>query len=60
MLQLQEYSYKIANYFKNNGFQEKNKVALFMENRIEYIGVWLGLSRIGVVTALVNITVTWS
>ncbi|XP_054277053.1 long-chain fatty acid transport protein 4-like [Macrosteles quadrilineatus] len=54
--ELQDYSYKIANYFKNNGFQEKNKVALLMENRLEYIGVWLGLSRIGIVTALVNIT----
>lgn len=29
-------------------------MALFMENRPEYVCVWLGLSKIGVITALVN------
>jgi acyl-CoA synthetase (AMP-forming)/AMP-acid ligase II len=29
-------------------------VALFMENKPEYVGVWLGLSKLGVVTALIN------
>ena len=29
-------------------------VALFMENRIEYIPLWLGLAKVGVVPALIN------
>jgi len=29
-------------------------VALFMPNRLEYFAVWYGLSKIGVVTALIN------
>jgi acyl-coenzyme A synthetase/AMP-(fatty) acid ligase len=29
-------------------------VALFMENKPEFVGIWLGLSKLGVITALVN------
>jgi solute carrier family 27 fatty acid transporter 1/4 len=29
-------------------------VALFMESKPEYVCIWLGLSKIGVVTALIN------
>ena len=29
-------------------------MAIFMENKPEYIGVWLGLSKIGVISALIN------
>ena len=29
-------------------------VALFMPNRLEYFAVWYGLSKVGVVTALIN------
>jgi acyl-coenzyme A synthetase/AMP-(fatty) acid ligase len=29
-------------------------VALFMENRPEYATIWLGLSKLGVITALIN------
>jgi solute carrier family 27 fatty acid transporter 1/4 len=29
-------------------------VALFMDSKPEYVCIWLGLSKIGVVTALIN------
>lgn len=29
-----------------------------LENRPEYVGIWLGLSKIGVVTALINTNLT--
>jgi acyl-CoA synthetase (AMP-forming)/AMP-acid ligase II len=29
-------------------------VALYMESRPEYVAMWLGLAKIGVVTALIN------
>jgi fatty-acyl-CoA synthase len=35
-------------------------VALFMPNRIEYLAVWLGFSKVGVATALINNNLTGS
>ena len=29
-------------------------VALFMENRPQFVGIWYGLSKLGVITALIN------
>lgn len=31
-----------------------DSIALVMESRVEYVGTWLGLSKAGYVTALVN------
>lgn len=52
--QIEEYSNKIANIFKSHGYKKGDIVALFMENRLEYVGTWLGLSKIGVVIPLIN------
>ena len=53
-LQMDEYSNKVANYFLSLGLQKGDTVALLMENRPEYVGMWLGLAKLGVVTALIN------
>ncbi|GMS94741.1 hypothetical protein PENTCL1PPCAC_16916, partial [Pristionchus entomophagus] len=45
---------KYANYFKAEGYKYGDVVALFMENNIDFIAVWLGLSKIGVVSAFIN------
>lgn len=52
--QLEDFSNKIANYFKDCGFEKGDTISLLLENRPEYVGVWLGLSKIGVITALIN------
>lgn len=52
--QLEEFSNQVANYFKSAGYKRGDAVALFMESRPEYVGIWLGLSKVGVVAALVN------
>lgn len=52
--QLQEYTYRVANYFSSKGYSEGDCVAIILHNRPEYIGVWLGLSRLGVTSALIN------
>lgn len=52
--QLQEYTYRVANYFSLKGYKEGDCVAIFLHNRPEHIGVWLGLSRLGVTSALIN------
>ncbi|RZF38777.1 hypothetical protein LSTR_LSTR008147 [Laodelphax striatellus] len=52
--QVEEYSNRVANYFKAEGIKRGDAVAIFMEARPEYVCMWLGLSKIGAVSALVN------
>ena len=52
--QVEERSNQIANYFLSEGYQKGDGVALFMENSPHYIIIWLGLAKIGVVSALIN------
>ncbi|KAF5290911.1 hypothetical protein FQR65_LT11493 [Abscondita terminalis] len=52
--QVNEYSNQIANYFKSCGFKKGDCIALLLENRVEYVCIWLGLSKLGVITALIN------
>ena len=51
---LEKYSNRVANYLYNVGYRQGDCVALFMENRPEYVGIWLGCTKIGVVPALIN------
>mmetsp|Transcript_20425 Transcript_20425/g.36322 ORF Transcript_20425/g.36322 Transcript_20425/m.36322 type:complete len:612 (+) Transcript_20425:109-1944(+) len=39
------------------GLVKGDTVALYMDNRIEYVAFWLGLSKIGVKTAFINNTI---
>lgn len=52
--QAEEYTNRIANCFAEMGYRKGDTVALIMENRPEYILLWLGLSKIRIVTALIN------
>ena len=55
IFKMENYSNKIANLFLNEFKLKKGDcVTLFMENSPEYVGIWLGLSKIGVISALVN------
>ncbi|MFC3080004.1 long-chain-acyl-CoA synthetase [Phenylobacterium terrae] len=45
---------RFAHWAKGLGLRRGQVVALFMPNRAEYFAVWYGLSKVGVVTALVN------
>lgn len=48
------YTNQIANYFYQQGYRKGDEVGLLMNSRPEYVGIWIGLSKIGVVTALIN------
>ena len=50
---METYSNRIANVFLRH-YAKGDAVALFMENRPEYVAVWLGLAKIGVVPAFIN------
>uniref|UniRef100_A0A8C9X7X0 Very long-chain fatty acid transport protein n=1 Tax=Sander lucioperca TaxID=283035 RepID=A0A8C9X7X0_SANLU len=52
--QLDEYSNRVANMLLERGFKDGDVVALFMENRSQYVGLWLGMAKIGVEAALIN------
>lgn len=45
---------RIAHWALQRGLRVGQTVALLMENRPEFVIVWLGLSKVGVVTALIN------
>ncbi|XP_043252289.1 long-chain fatty acid transport protein 4-like [Colletes gigas] len=51
---INRYSNQIASVFQKAGYVKGDAVALMMPNRPEYAAVWLGLGKLGVVTALIN------
>lgn len=52
--QINNLSNKVAHVFKESGINRGDTVALMMDNRPEYVAFWLGLAKVGIVTALVN------
>lgn len=51
---LELYTNKVANAFISAGFKPGDEVALLMDSRPEYVGMWLGLAKAGIITALIN------
>ncbi|PAV84489.1 hypothetical protein WR25_18296 [Diploscapter pachys] len=45
---------RYANYFLKQGYKKGDVISLFMENGIDFFALWLGLSKIGVVSAFIN------
>lgn len=52
--QLDEYSNRVANLLLGRGLAQGDVVALFMENRSQYVALWLGMAKIGIEAALIN------
>ncbi|XP_067143687.1 long-chain fatty acid transport protein 4-like isoform X1 [Centruroides vittatus] len=52
--EVEEYANRIANCFAELGFRPGDDVALFMSSCPEFVCIWLGLSKIGVIPALIN------
>ena len=52
--EVEDYSNRIANYFKALGYQKGDCVAVILESSPEFVCAWLGLSKLGVVTAQIN------
>ncbi|KFU89382.1 Long-chain fatty acid transport protein 1, partial [Chaetura pelagica] len=51
---LDEFSNSVANFFHQEGFHLGDVIAIFMESRPEFVGLWLGMAKIGVEAALIN------
>ena len=56
--ELDEQANRFAHWALGQGLKAGDTVALFMENRPDYVAAWYGLSKIGVVSALVNANLT--
>ncbi|XP_044296068.1 long-chain fatty acid transport protein 4 [Varanus komodoensis] len=52
--ELDDYSNRVANFLHEEGFRSGDVMALFMESRNQYVGLWLGMAKIGVEAALLN------
>ena len=49
---------RFAHWASSRGIKRGDTVALFMPNRIEYMAIWYGLSKVGVASALINNQIT--
>ena len=49
---------RVARWALDQGLAQGDVVALLMENRPEFVACWLGLAKLGVVTALINTNLT--
>jgi hypothetical protein len=55
VFKVDNYANKIANTFSTiYNLKKGDTIALFMDNRPEYVCIWLGLAKIGVISALIN------
>ncbi len=52
--QLEAHANRVAHWARACGIGRGDAVALLMENRPEYVATWLGLLKVGAVTALIN------
>ncbi|XP_067877322.1 long-chain fatty acid transport protein 1-like isoform X2 [Heterodontus francisci] len=52
--ELDEYSNAVGNFLHEQGYGPGDVIALFMESRPEFVGLWLGMAKIGVEAALLN------
>ena len=49
---------RYAHWAKSINLRRGQTVALFLPNRLEYFPIWYGLSKVGVITALINSQLT--
>ncbi len=56
--QLNTLANRYAHWGRARGLKPGDTVALFLPNRIDYISAWLGLNKIGVISALINNSLT--
>ncbi|CAF0866595.1 unnamed protein product [Adineta ricciae] len=52
--QIEDLTNQLANFFSAEGFKHGDIIALILENSLEYPCVWVGMSKIGCITALIN------
>ncbi|QYF87114.1 long-chain-acyl-CoA synthetase [Brevundimonas sp. PAMC22021] len=49
---------RYGHWAKGRGLRRGDCIALMMTNRVEYIAAWMGFSKVGIATALINTNLT--
>ncbi len=52
--EFETYANQVANWASSAGCKPGDTVALFVQNRMEYVALWFGLTKVGVLPALIN------
>ncbi|WP_298913434.1 long-chain-acyl-CoA synthetase [uncultured Algimonas sp.] len=52
--QTEDYANRVAGWCESLGVVKGDTVAVFVRNRLEYVALWFGLSKRGVIPALIN------
>ena len=52
--QMEAYANQVAHWAAGQGCKAGDTVCVFLRNRMEYVAIWFGLSKIGVIPALLN------
>ncbi|MBL4870358.1 MAG: AMP-binding protein, partial [Robiginitomaculum sp.] len=52
--EFEAYANKVAHWAMNENCVPGDTVAIFARNRLEYVALWFGLSKVGVIPALIN------
>lgn len=50
----EDYANRVAGWCEANDVKKGDTVAIFVRNRLEYVALWFGLSKRGVIPALIN------
>lgn len=45
---------RYGHWAKSRGLRRNDTIALMMTNRVEYLAAWIGFSKVGIATALIN------
>lgn len=56
--EFEAYANQVAHWARSHGMKPGDTVALLMPNCWRYIAIWFGLSKVGVVTSLINTQLT--
>ena len=55
---MEVYANKVAGWAQSLGCKAGDTVAVFVRNRAQYVALWLGLSKVGIIPALLNYQLT--
>ncbi len=50
----EEYANRVAGWCVDNGVEKGDTVAIYVRNRLEYVALWFGMTKRGVIPALIN------
>ncbi|MGB0907654.1 MAG: long-chain-acyl-CoA synthetase [Maricaulaceae bacterium] len=56
--QMENYANRVANWAVSHDCKPGDTVAIFVRNRLEYVALWFGLTKVGVIPALLNFQLT--